>query len=79
MYKLFIMEFDDFECASKNESDCQHLVVRQICEVGMTRRDVVFRRFLRGIGLLPVLCVPPLPAHTHTPARGTVYCRFVMC
>lgn len=45
MYKFMIMEFDDFECASTNESGCQHLVVRQICEVGMTRREVVFREF----------------------------------
>ena len=45
MYKLFIMEFDDLECASRNEGGCQHLVVRQICEVGMTRRELVFRKF----------------------------------
>jgi hypothetical protein len=42
---LFKMEFDDFECASTNESGCQFLLVRQICEVGMTRRGVVFRKF----------------------------------
>jgi hypothetical protein len=45
MYKLFIMEFDDFECASTNESGCQHLVVRQICEIEVRRREVVFRKF----------------------------------
>jgi hypothetical protein len=45
MYKLVIIEFDDFEFASKNESGCQHLVVRQICEVGMTRTEVVFGKF----------------------------------
>ena len=45
MYKLFIMEFDDFECASTNERGCQHLVVRQICEFDMTGREVVFRKF----------------------------------
>jgi hypothetical protein len=44
MYKVFIMEFD-FEHASTNESGCQHLVVRQICEVGVTRREVFFRKF----------------------------------
>jgi len=45
MYKLFIMVFDDFERASTNESGCQHLVVRQICDIGMTRWEVVFRKF----------------------------------
>ena len=45
MCKLFIMEFDVLECASRNEGGCQHLAVRQICEVGMTRREVVFRKF----------------------------------
>jgi len=35
MHKLFVMEFDDFQCASTNLSGCQHLVVRQICEVGI--------------------------------------------
>jgi hypothetical protein len=43
MYTLFIMEFDGLECECTNESGCQHLVVGQICEVGMTRREVVFR------------------------------------
>jgi len=36
MYKLFIMQFDDFECVNTSESDFQHLVVRQICEFGIS-------------------------------------------
>jgi hypothetical protein len=36
MYKFCIMEFDDLECASTKESGCQYLVVRRICEVGIS-------------------------------------------
>jgi len=36
MYKLFVMEFADVECASTNGSACQHPMVRQICEVGIS-------------------------------------------
>jgi hypothetical protein len=57
MYTLFIMEFNDLECASTNDGVCQLLVVRQISKVGM-EKGRWFSDSSKGYRL--VECVPGL-------------------
>jgi hypothetical protein len=89
MYKLFVMEFHDLECASTNESGCQHLVVRQICEVGISvlirHKGSWFSERSKGYryaACTVCVCVcarararaPPPPQHTY---EG--YCLLFLC